>query len=719
MRNLMGRLNARTDDELRRLSIAWMLPSTARDRAALIAQLMRAMTDLRATRDFWMRRPSDEREMIALYLEIDASDGLTIEQLAEHLAIDSASARATATRLYQAGALASNAREQTLLVGEQPRLFLPRELAQLFARIQNELDAGDVSGSPFSTLLALLDDADIQRAAELWGLESMPGLRTRRELTDGLVELAAWPDRRASVERKLGWDAKRVLGNVAELPTGQTRALAEIADALELDPDQPRPAERLRAALTELEESLLVWHTYLPDGRRALFQPTWNTSVPAPSHDREEAPQPVGAAPDLDSSLDSHALAWDLLTLLRWLGAGTPAVASLSSATMRARRRFNALLWNTGAEEPLPGYLDLLAALADQGNLLDPPDAESRANPALRVWRSRSFTEQTAQLLSWWLGAATWIEALDQEEVVVSGAHWPQFRRRLLVLLPELEPNGWYRLETLARWLSRRSGDALGEAVQIATARPVNASLDRSVERLSSLEQVVERMLRSGFSWFGLVEIGHVPSIGEVLRVTETGRAAAGLGSGIAESIPANPPLTVHPDLTVTLADPTPVRIWSLTAFADQLRLQPQAEYRITNRSLKRALTAGFRVHDVETFLERQSGEALPEGAREELQRWAESLGRVWLTPATIVQAEQEEETRALRGVLIEAGLSVTIAGDALLVQGAEGLTSVALERRIKEALQGVDKSPQFRTAPETLASDDRATPETETGKFG
>ncbi|MEZ4531403.1 MAG: hypothetical protein R2855_10260 [Thermomicrobiales bacterium] len=123
MRNLMGRLNARTDEELQRIGIAWQVPSTARDRAALIAQLMRAMTDLRATRDFWMRRPLDEREMIAFYVAADADDGFTIDQLAEQLQAEPSVVRATATRLYQAGALASNARGQTLSVGELPRLF--------------------------------------------------------------------------------------------------------------------------------------------------------------------------------------------------------------------------------------------------------------------------------------------------------------------------------------------------------------------------------------------------------------------------------------------------------------------------------------------------------------------------------------------------------------------------------------------------------------------
>lgn len=708
MRNLMGRLNARTDEELQRVSIAWLLPGTARDRAALIAQLMRAMTDLRATRDFWMRRPHDERAMIARYVATVAGEGFTIDELAEQLAVPVPAARTTATRLYQAGALATNARQQTLNVGELPRLFLPRDLGQLFARIQDELIAGDISGSPLPVLFELLDDTDIQRAAELWGLESLPGLRTRRELSDGLLELAAYPDRRAAVERKLGWDAKRVLAKVAELPAGQTASLAEVAEALELDPDQPRTAERLRAALTELEEALLVWHTYVHGGGRALFQPIWQASVQEPASARSAAPHPVGMAPAPGEPLDRHALAWDLLTLLRWLGAGTPAVASLSSATMRARRRFNELLWNQGSEEPLPGYLELLAALADHGNLLDTPDAETRANPALRVWRSRTFSEQTAQLLFWWLGAATWVEALDQEEVVVSGAHWPQFRRRLLVVLTELDPSAWHRLDELARWLSHRSSDALGDSVQIATSRPLDASLDRSKERLSSLEQVVERTLRSGFAWFGLIEIAHIPAIGEVARVTETGLIAAGLREPDDQPKPTVPALAIHSDLTISLAEASPVRIWSLTAFADQVRLHPQAEYRITNRSLKRALASGFRVQDVETFLERQGEAPLPDDARGQLQRWAESLGRVWLAPALLVQAEQEDETRSLRETLTSAGLNVAPSGAALLVEGEVGTTAALLERKVATALEAAGKSPQLRTAPETLATDER-----------
>jgi hypothetical protein len=706
MRNLMGRLNARSDDELQRIAVAWMLPGTARDRAALIAQLMRAMTDPRSARDFWTRRSPGEQELIGWFVANGSDQGATIAELTSALDLDEGTVRATATRLYQSGALATTARQQPVAVGEIPRLFLPRELAQLFARILDERDAGDISNAVPAALLELLDDTDIQRAAELWGLESMPGLRTRRELTEGLLELAGYPDRRAAVERKLGWDARRVLAAVGELPAGQTIPLTEVAEELELDPNQPRTAERLRTALGDLEEALLVWHTWLPDGTRALFQPIWRPVRATSDRDRQQPPEPAGVSPAQPEDRHPAALAWDLLTVLRWLGAGSPEVASLSSAAMRARRRLDAQLWNRGGDEPLPGYLEFLAALAEDGNLLDPPDSDTRVNRFLRAWRDRSFADQTSQLISWWLGAATWIEAQDQEEVVVSGAHWPQFRRRLLVLLPELDPERWYRLDDLARWLSHRSADALGDAVQIATARPVDASLDRSVERLSSLEQVIERTLRSGFAWFGLVDIRHVPSVGEVLRVTPAGLSAAGVGGAVVIPTQDGSAIAIHPDLTVTLLDPTPVRVWSLTAFADQIRLRPEADYRITNRSLKRALSAGFRVEDVMTFLERQSGETLDDATRTQLRTWAETLGRVWLAPALVIQAEQDEETRALVAPLRAAGLQTTSHRDGLLVEGPEGTSAASLAARVEAVLLELGKTPQFRAPQEALTGD-------------
>jgi hypothetical protein len=154
------------------------------------------------------------------------------------------------------------------------------------------------------------------------------------------------------------------------------------------------------------------------------------------------------------------------------------------------------------------------------------------------------------------------------------------------------------------------------------------------------------------------------------------------------------------------------VRVWSLTAFADQIRLEPEADYRITNRSLKRALSAGFRVEDVMTFLERQSGETLEDAAQAQLRTWAETLGRVWLTPALMIQAEQDEETRALITPLRAAGLQTTSHADRLMVEGPEGISAAALATRVASVLDELGKTPQFRTQQEGLAGGEQFQPD-------
>ncbi len=79
-------------------------------------------------------------------------------------------------------------------------------------------------------------------------------------------------------------------------------------------------------------------------------------------------------------------------------------------------------------------------------------------------------------------------------------------------------------------------------------------------------------------------------------------------------------------------------------------------------------------------------------------------MGRVWLSPALIVAAEQDEETRALRVPLQAAGLRTTSQPGDLLVEGPEGISAAALAARVEAVLQEQGKTPQFRTAQEGLA---------------
>lgn len=83
-------------------------------------------------------------------------------------------------------------------------------------------------------------------------------------------------------------------------------------------------------------------------------------------------------------------------------------------------------------------------------------------------------------------------------------------------------------------------------------------------------------------------------------------------------------------------------------------------------------------------------------------------MGRVWLTPALIVQAEQDEETRGLRGPLEVAGLRVTTHPAGLLIEGAAGRSAPILTAEVQSILEASGKTPQFRQTPETLTGDER-----------
>jgi hypothetical protein len=108
-----------------------------------------------------------------------------------------AEAREVAIRLYRSGMLAREGDTQELPVGAVPRLFLPRELVQVFRRVQDEIDAGDLSGSSLRVLLEMLDDTEIEEAATIWGIRVIPGLRRRADLIGQILRQVASPDRMA------------------------------------------------------------------------------------------------------------------------------------------------------------------------------------------------------------------------------------------------------------------------------------------------------------------------------------------------------------------------------------------------------------------------------------------------------------------------------------------------------------------------------------------
>ena len=179
MRNLLGRLNGRAMDELTAIAAFWRVPFGGGAQHRLVGALYRTMTDPRAGRDVWDQFDAPERDLINLLAGLHAGGGetsRTVADIARRLSLPEPAVQGIADRLHAVGIVARDGEDEQLPIGVAPRLFLPIEIAQLFRRVRDEHDLGDISGRTLPTLLGLLDDTELEEAAGVWGVPGHAGV---------------------------------------------------------------------------------------------------------------------------------------------------------------------------------------------------------------------------------------------------------------------------------------------------------------------------------------------------------------------------------------------------------------------------------------------------------------------------------------------------------------------------------------------------------------
>ncbi|MGH2560254.1 MAG: helicase-associated domain-containing protein [Thermomicrobiales bacterium] len=667
MRNLLGRLHSRPPEELARIAQAWRIPLDANDRRATVGPLYRALTDPRTVRDAWDLLDAGEQAIVRL-LAVSEDTALTLAELTHSLDLEEPTAREAATRLYHKGMLAREGDDDPLPIGVAPRLFLPRELGLLFRRVQDEIDAGDLSTTPLRALLSLLDDTEIEEAGKIWGLKVIPGLRGREELSRRLLEQVGDAERVATVAQRRQRDAARIWERLRAEPEGQPVPLAAAAAGAGLAGESPREANRLRDALAELERALLVWHTYRPDGSRWLFVPA-DIRTPQPRHREELPPLTPVAAETVVPPPWRHpaALAWDLLTVLRQLTRPhAPRLHRDAEISRPWRRRLNHQLWSHGTDLPPAGYVEFLLELAVAEGLLN---EENRGplllTPAIRAWRDRSFPEQMTRLRERWLGSASWIEGAGREEVQVWGADWRGFRRKLTGYLGALDAGAWHPIDVVAAWLAALDTELLGSTFTVATARHVGEN-DDDESRRAAIAEVAAGTLTTALDWFGLVEVAAIPHHTRAVRLTPAGQALVNDES---------PPETTerrrfiaNADLTIALVNPTPLQVWSVSAFAELEQLGQESVYRLTPDAVGAALDAGFDVRQIATFLTNQRGQPLPAAIETALADWTRTYRRVRVRHTVALTPDDTATIDALAIALEAARYTVRRLPDELIV---------------------------------------------------
>lgn len=692
MRNLLGRLHARRLPELLRIAEVWSVPLYVESKSEVVGALYRAMTDPRTMRDVWERLDPAERAMVdALTDASDAAVAPTVDELAARLEVAATDARETALRLYRIGILFREGDDEPLPIGAVPRLLLPRELALQVRRIQDEMAASNLAQSPLRVLLELLDDAELEAAAKIWGLRTVPGVARRRDLAVRLLRLINDPARVARVVRGRDRDAVAVWNIVSAAPG--PALLADVATGAGLGGSDTVTVARLRAALAELEGALLVWHAYKSDGTRWLFVPA---EIRSPGESQASV-LPELIAIELEPGLapswrHPDAVAWDLLTLLRIVSTPqTPVWEASESPPRWLLRAVVPRLWFGGKDGPPVGYLELLQALAlAEGILAVDEDARPRrivAGPHARGWRGSAFAAQTTRLRDRWLRLPRWVEGEPAGVVDVWGADWRGMRPRLLSALADPEigllPPRWATLESVALRLAARYPRLLGPSFTAATARlggEAGAGVDEEEARAAALSDVIALELGGPFVWFALAETVDRPGHTRAIRLTESGGALARRQPEPAEDDAGASlaPLIVDPSGEITLQSPSPDRVWALTAFSELVDLGRQSHYRLTPGSLGAALSAGVEFDQIVRFLERGSRQPLPKELAANLTTWARGFHRVGMRRAVILRPDDAAERPALIQVLAEAGWTAEPLGElGVLVSLTSGAADV------------------------------------------
>ncbi len=700
-RNLAGKLNARSESELLRISAFWQIPVTGRDRPAIAGQLYREMRDPRTARDVWETMSADER-LIVQTLSLDdraLEPAVTIPELAKLTEREEARISDIAGDLYRKGILGKVGDDVELPVGELPRLFVPRELSSVFRRVQDEIDAGDISTTPLSALISLIDDVDVERASEAWVAGIVTGLHTRAELSQLILRAISHTASRATAISGLPGDARRIWDWMESRLPERTTALDEALKELKLESNRDISAQRRRSALKDLEERLLVWHSYGESGRRQLFIPSELTRSTVGTAALIEPPEAMLVSEIVARELPyPFAVSWDLITLLRELHSNRDeSVHDLQSGGPRWLSAAHREFWNgrETSEGALAGYLSFLAALGREEHLVDGGgDISLKPGPALQDWRIRSFMDQQTRLLWRWSQLPVWTEGSALVSVVVEGASWPQFRRKVLSHLATLGTDRWFVLDDVAVWITALDPDILGPNARVATAETMRLDPSGRSMSLDAPAMIIAETIRSAMAWLSLVEIGESKDGRKVTQVMQALVSMVNSEPLSEAASPADVPFVIDEAGAIEISTPSPLRVWGLSAIAAVESFRPVVRYQLSDVRFQRALRLGADRRDIVTFLETHSQKPLNPSVLALIEGWASRLHGLLMYAEIVLVPDDGTEREGIQNLLREAGWSVREEGDRLLTTVETktdfGIVAIAISNLLEDAGFGV-----------------------------
>jgi len=306
------------------------------------------------------------------------------------------------------------------------------------------------------------------------------------------------------------------------------------------------------------------------------------------------------------------------------------------------RKILQHLIPNPGRELSREEVLGFIYAFCRHLGLIDSTGKRTIALTAAgREWSQQGLADKLQSLLDF---------ALEEREEDADGFHQTRIRKIFMRMLKRIEPGVWYDLmylPFLARNNYLSSLDDMG--VREHFAERIKTGRYSPTDDPQRLAWNLVRWLRKRLYLLGLIDLGYDRSQRPVaMRLTRTGARLLGLIEGEDDGGQRLGNLVVTPDFEVVLfptGDDAEL-VHDLDRFCDRDKQGHILHYRVTEESVRRALTEGLYLERILGTLDSNSRTPVPQNVRFSIRDWAHRAGLMTLDAKLNLRCEDAETWR-------------------------------------------------------------------------
>ncbi|MGC9360394.1 MAG: helicase-associated domain-containing protein [Anaerolineae bacterium] len=491
---------------------------------------------------------------------------------------------------------------------------------------------------------------------EDWARHLAESMQVARRLDTVAAMLS--PDARALLAEVAGQDgivpAHRLVGDY-----GSPRRLGPAALRREA------PWQNPQNALEELYFRGLLYRTYADLGGKAVEafhvpEPLLSLVRELPLERRRVELRTLDGVPDVVLRDDAATAEEDLLALLVHLRNRAPRIPeggdmrNLLSSTLSSLDAQGRL-----AGEGNPQRLAFLAAMVHGAGLARQRGKIVAPSPDARIWLRASRSERYRTLYQAWRRATVWDELAWAGLVSLDdrGAQDMLSARTVVMrVLAQAPLDTWISLPSLVHVIKRTRPDLVRVDGDYDAWQLRDGGSD---QLLSGYEQwdriegsIVTAMVTGPLYWLGIVALGSDRGancssfylLGERASYWRPGQGpepSVRSTSGVAE-------VTEDGRVRIPVAGTLYTR-YQLERFAAWEAQAERAIYRVTEQSVAAGYRSGVRAEQMTSFLQRISGDAVPQSLLARLLAWGGRFGRVWACSRVLIETVDKATMRELR----------------------------------------------------------------------